>query len=145
MTTQVIPLVAALLVTAAVASTQPIPAPAASLSATIATGQASPVGTVDPKQAPLPTLQVTNNNDRAVNVLVFMEDDGSYIWGKSAGRGKTEVFEFPASVVGRPMSVVVFDNADFTAFRSRQIALTAGQRAILVVQDDLTHSQLTVK
>jgi hypothetical protein len=134
-----------LLVTAAVAGAQPTSAPATSLSATIATGQPSPADKAAANQAPLPTLQVINNNDRPVSVLVFMEDDGSYIWGKAAGRGKTEVFEFPAAVVRRPMTVAVFDNVDYTAFRSKPFTLNAGQQAVLVVQDDLPRSQLTVK
>jgi hypothetical protein len=145
MRTQLISLFAAISVTTSIAAAQPTSAPATTLSAAIATGQPSPVDKAAPNQVPLPTLQITNNNDRAVNVLVFTEDDGAYVGGKAAGRGKTEVFDLPASVAGRPMTVVAFDNVDFTVFRSKRITLNAGQQAVLVVQDDVPHSQLTVK
>jgi len=135
MRTQLISLFAAMWMTTAIAAAQPTRAPGAPTS----------VDNAPFDQVPLPKLQITNNKDRAVNVLVFTEDDGAYVGGKAAGRGNTEVFDLPASVVGRPMTVVVFDNVDFTVFRSKRITLSAGQQAVLVVQGDLPHSQLTVK
>jgi hypothetical protein len=137
-------MVVALFVTASVAGAQPMHPSRDWLSARTITGEATR-GDATPSQAPLPTLHVTNNNDRAVSVLVFMEDDGTYIGGKAAARGNTEVFNLPAAVVGRPMTVAVFDNVDYTAFRSKRFTLNAGQQAVLVVQDDLPRSQLTVK
>jgi len=145
MRTQLISLFMALFVTTSIAAAQLTSASARSLSATIAAGHPTLVDKASLSQVPLPKLQVTNNNDRAVNVLMFMEDDGSDVGGKVAGQGKTEVFDLPASVVGRPMTVVVFDNVDMTAFRSRPITVNAGQQVVVVVQDDLHQSRVTVK
>jgi hypothetical protein len=133
-------------------STQRIPAVAsllslvlpAWLSATVATRKPSATDKMAPKRVAEATLQVTNENSQAINVIVRTQDGQQYILGE-VGRQKTQVFDLPSDVVGTANVRILADPLDhFTGFESEPITLAAGQGAALVVEDVVTNSQLTI-